>query len=122
MNNMDDLRTKFGALEKLITPEDHILFRKNLMKYKNRYKKLAALEPTQTSLEDTSTNEMLFRLFNDAVADRMETIINEKDMQTILSLTRQLSSQSLLHDKLLRDYSRTKPLTDEVRRRFSYLE
>jgi len=40
----------------------------------------------------------------------------------MLSLARQLDSQSQLHDNLLGDYSKSKPLIDEVRRRFSFIE
>ncbi len=40
----------------------------------------------------------------------------------MLGLARQLDNQSQLHDNLLRNYSVTKPLTDQVRRRFSFIE
>lgn len=77
---IEELRLRFGALEKLMaTPEDQIFFRKNLMKVKHRFRKLATFESITTDLQNSSTNEMMIRLFNDAVSDQMETIIADRD-------------------------------------------
>lgn len=121
--SMAHLRQKFGELESLVvTDEDNVLLRKNLMKVKNRYFKLALLEPIQTTLSNTATDEVVFRLFNDVISADMDSIIDSRQLSTIMNIARQLSPHALAHDALLMNYSASKPIIDEVRRRFSFIE
>lgn len=123
MEGAADVREKFENLEKLmITPEDHVLYKKNLMNVKHRFRKLVTVEGLETSLVDSATNEMMFRLYNDAIAAEMKSVIDEKDTATVLRIVRQLSRETPLHEDLLKNYSRTRPLVNEVRRRLSFVE
>lgn len=97
------------------------LFQENLLKVRPRYKKLVTVSEINTSLINSYTNALVLELHNSAIESTMMDISQNKDLMRVLVLARQLQSESENYRGLMRDFERTKHVTDAVRRRFGLI-